>query len=145
MARKTDLDEPTIFYIPDNFIVKGTLMGGMIKTRNAIEALIVVIGLGYPIFLIPMNLTVKIVILCVTCLPLGIWALVGMNNGPLSQFLLDFIKFKKFPHEYEYDTRHLDKNPRAEEIRKELSAKNKKKAKKNKPKKQKKGEVLNEQ
>lgn len=143
MARKTELDEPTIFYIPDNFIVKGTLLGGMLKTRNTIEALIIVLGLGYPICLIPMNLTVKIVILSIVCLPLGVWALIGMNNGPLSQFILDFIKFKKFPHEYEYDARHLDKNPRAAEIQAEKSKQEK--ANKQKTKKQKKGEVLNEQ
>lgn len=108
MAKKRDLDEPEVYYIPNNFISKGTVMGGTFKTRNLIEALILVIGIGYPIFLIPMNTTVKIVLITVLCLPLGITALLGVNNGPLSQFIVDFIKFKKIPQEFEYDATHSD-------------------------------------
>lgn len=109
MAKKTELDEPAVYYIPNNFIAKGTVLGGAFKTRNVIDAAAILFLIGYPIISIHMNITVKIVLLCVLCLPLTILALVGVNDGPLSQFLLDYIRFKKFPHEYEYDMKHSDK------------------------------------
>ena len=111
MAKKTELDEPAVYYIPNNFIAKGTVLGGTFKTRNVIEALIILIGIGYPITMLPMSLTVKIIVLCVVCLPGAVWALVGANGGPLSQFLLDFFRFKKFPHEYVYDVKHTELKP----------------------------------
>lgn len=126
MAKKTELDEPEVYYIPNNFITKGTVLGGTFKTRNLIDAIAILLLIGYPISMIPMNLTVKIVILACTCLPLCVWALIGVNDGPLSQFLVDFVKFKKFPQEYEYDLKHLDKKPEPEE------SENKKKSKKKK-------------
>ena len=115
MAKKTELDEPAIYYIPNNFITKGTVLGGTFKTRNVIDAAAILFLIGYPIISIHMNLTVKIVLLCILCLPLAILALVGVNDGPLSQFLLDFIRFKKFPHEYEYDMKHSDRKAAASE------------------------------
>lgn len=130
MAKKTELDEPAVYYIPSNFITKGTVLGGTIKTRNLIDAIVILLLIGYPVSMIPMNLTVKIVILACTCLPLAVWAIIGVNDGPLSQFLVDFIKFKKFPQKYEYDLKHLDKKPESEE-----PVKGKKKQKKSKKKK----------
>ena len=109
MAKKTELDEPIIYYIPSNFITKGTILGGTFKTRNAIEAAVLLFIIGYPIVSIHMNLTLKIVLLCIFCIAPAVAALVGVNDGPLSQFLIDFIKFKKFPHEYEYDLKHTNK------------------------------------
>lgn len=106
MAKKTELDEPTVYYIPYNFIAKGTVLGGTFKTRNVIEAIALLLIIGYPIMSIHMNITLKIVLLCVFAVTPAIAALIGVNDGPLSQFLIDFIKFKKFPHEYEYDLKH---------------------------------------
>lgn len=102
MARESNLDEPAVFRIPDNFISKGTILGGMFKVRNAVEALIIVLAIGYPLYLIPMTLTLKAVLIILLCAPLGIIALIGVNRGPLSEFLLDFYKHKKLTHEYRY-------------------------------------------
>ena len=123
MAKKTELDEPAVYYIPNNFITKGTVLGGTFKTRNLIDAIAILLLIGYPVSMLPMNLTVKIVIIACTCLPLAVWALIGVNDGPLSQFLVDFIKFKKFPQEYEYDLKHLDKKPEVLESKGEKKAK----------------------
>lgn len=143
MAKKTELDEPAVYYIPDNFITKGTVLGGTFKTRNVIDAAAILFIIGYPIISIHMNITVKIVLLCILCLPLTILALVGVNDGPLSQFLLDYIRFKKFPHEYEYDMKHSDRKAQVlinqEEALNSENPDNSKKKKAKKSKKQKGG------
>lgn len=137
MAKKTELDEPAVYYIPDNFITKGTILGGTFKVRNAIEAGVIVGGIAYPVLNIPMNLTVKIVIIAATCIPLGILALIGVNNGPLSQFLLDFFKFKKLSNEYKYDSTHqrLKTTVEDKDASKSTEVKQNKKNKKSKKKK----------
>ncbi len=138
MAKKSELDEPAVYYIPDNFITKGTILGGTFKVRNAIEAALIVGCIAYPVMNIPMNLTAKIVIIAATCIPLGILALIGVNNGPLSQFLVDFFKFKKLSNVYKYDSTHqrlkTAANNQISEEKPEEKSKNNKKDKKKKEK-----------
>lgn len=130
MAKKTELDEPAIYYIPNNFIAKGTVLGGTFKTRNVIEAIALLLIIGYPIMSIHMNITIKIVLLCILAVAPAIAALIGVNDGPLSQFLIDFIKFKKFPHEYEYDLKHSNmKNDNIENVGEKSETKSKEKSK----------------
>ena len=43
-------DQLDTYVIPPNFIEGGTLMGGMFKTRNAIEAGILGLAVGVPVF-----------------------------------------------------------------------------------------------
>lgn len=44
----TKQEENDIYVIPPNFIETGTLFGGTIKIRNAIEALILTVLIGVP-------------------------------------------------------------------------------------------------
>ena len=60
-----------IYAIPANYTDSGKLMGGMVETRCAVEAIFLVGLVGYPeLFWIPMPTTIRIVCMTVTLLPL---------------------------------------------------------------------------
>ena len=45
----------TTFAIPANYTDSGKIFGGMLEPRNAVEALILILAVGYPeLMLIPM-------------------------------------------------------------------------------------------
>ena len=91
MSNKNDHDT---YIIPPNFIETGTFFGGMFRARNVIEAGILVFAIGAPVFLfLPFGLTTRIIILCLTALPVGLVALIGISGESLSQFLVIFLKF----------------------------------------------------
>ena len=82
-----------LYYIPPNFIEGGTLFGGMFKTRNVVEAGIVAAAVGIPVLSLDLTLTIRIIILCVTALPLGLFALIGFSEECLSSFVAGIIQF----------------------------------------------------
>ncbi len=86
-------EERDVYVIPPNFIEGGTLMGGMLKTRNAIEAGILGTVVGWPVLHLGCSLTTRIIILCLTALPLVLFALIGISGESLSQFVLLFISW----------------------------------------------------
>ena len=86
-------EERDTYVIPPNFIEGGTLMGGMFKTRNVIEAGILGAATGVPVLKLPFSLTTRIIILCLTTLPLVLVALIGIGGGSLSEFILQFFSF----------------------------------------------------
>ena len=86
-------EERDIYTIPPNFIEGGTLMGGMFKTRNVIEAGILAVLIGGPVLSLHFSLTVRIVILCLTALPFSLVALIGINGNSLSSFFIQLISF----------------------------------------------------
>ena len=88
-------NEHDSYYIPPNFIEGGTIFGGMFKFRNVIEAVILAAAVGVPIFMLDLTLTIKIVILCLTALPAGLLALIGISGESLSSFIFGFFKFLK--------------------------------------------------
>lgn len=91
-----DRTERDIYIIPPNFIESGTLFGGMIKVRNAVEAGILACVIGIPVFVcIPFGLTAKIVTLCLTALPAALVALIGIDGESLSSFLLIWIRYRR--------------------------------------------------
>ena len=57
------------YVIPPNFIEGGTLLGGLFKTRNVIEAGILALLVGIPVLGLNLSLTTRVIILCVTALP----------------------------------------------------------------------------
>ena len=62
-----------VYAIPANYTDSGKLLGGMVETRNAVEAVFLVILLGYPeLMWIPMSTTIRIVVMTVTLIPLGV-------------------------------------------------------------------------
>ena len=86
-------EERDTYIIPPNFIEGGTLMGGMFKTRNVIEAGILGALTGVPVLKLPFSLTTRIIILCLTTLPLVLVALIGIGGGSLSEFVFQFFSF----------------------------------------------------
>ena len=88
-------EEQDVYLIPPNFIDSGTLLGGLLKLRNVIEAGVLGAAVGLPISSLPISLTARIVILCLTALPLALFALIGINGEPQSSFAIGFIKYLK--------------------------------------------------
>jgi len=84
--------EHDIYVIPPNFIEGGTFFGGLLKARNAVEALVLLLAVGIPVFSLDIPLTTRIIILCLTALPLGLFALVGISGESLSSFAFIFLK-----------------------------------------------------
>ena len=91
MARQ--IEERDVYRIPENFVDTGTVMGGMFKLRNVIEAGAIAAVFILPLFKVGISLTAKIIIACLTALPLGLLALIGVNGESLSAFILGFFKF----------------------------------------------------
>ena len=81
------------YIIPPNFIDTGSVFGGMFKMRNAIEAVVVLVIIGVPVLNLPLSLMNTIIALCLTALPVGILALLGVGGESLSSFILNFFKF----------------------------------------------------
>ena len=66
----------------------------MVDTRNAIETAFLVILVGYPeIRWIPLPVTLRIVILTITILPLGVASVMGIDGDSLFQYLGHMISF----------------------------------------------------
>ena len=111
-------DFSNVYAIPANYTDSGKLLGGMVETRNAIEAVFLVILLGYPeLMWIPMSTTIRIVVMTVTLIPLGVIAIMGIDGDSLLQYLWHIISFwinrRKLHFRrigYKYDPKQL-KNP----------------------------------
>ena len=86
-------EERDVYVIPPNFIEGGTLMGGMFKTRNTIEAGVLGVLTALPVLQLNLSLTARIIILCLTTLPLVLVALIGIGGESLSQFIIQFISY----------------------------------------------------
>ena len=106
-----------VYAIPANYTDSGKLLGGMIDTRNAIEALLLVVLVGYPeLMWIPMPTTIRIVVMTVTLLPLAVVAVMGIDGDSLCQYLGHIIVFwcnrRKLHYRrigYKYDPKQLKK------------------------------------
>ena len=88
-------NENKVYIIPPDFIQSGTLFGGLVKLRNALEAAVLAFLAGFPVLKLHIGLTAKIIILCFTVLPLGVLGLIGINGESLSSFIFGFLKFLK--------------------------------------------------
>lgn len=88
-------DENDVYIIPPNFIDTGTVLGGSVKLRNAVEALGLVLMIGFPVFHLPFSLTTRIIIACITVLPAALFAIIGIGGESLTEFLFHFIIFLK--------------------------------------------------
>lgn len=87
-------EERDIFLIPPNFLNEGSLFGGMLKLRNTLEAVVLVVGVTIPILKITVFcFTAKIILLCLTALPICIFALIGIGGESLTAFLMNFFRF----------------------------------------------------
>ena len=83
-----------VYSIPANYTDSGKLLGGMVETRNAVEAVFLIGLVGYPeLMWLPVTATIKIVIMTVTLLPLGVVAVMGIDGDSLLQYLGHMIVF----------------------------------------------------
>ena len=106
-----------VYAIPSNYTDSGKLFGGMVETRNAVEAVFLVILVGYPeLMWIPMSTTIRIVVMTVTLLPLAVVAVMGIDGDSLLQYLGHIIAFwanrRKLHFRrigYQYDPKQLKK------------------------------------
>ena len=81
--------------IPPNFIEKGKFMGGMFAIRNAIEGGILAAAIIFPVTHLPLSLTMRIIILCMTALPLFMVSLIGIGGQSITAFLGNALVFLK--------------------------------------------------
>ena len=85
-----------IYAIPANYTDSGKILGGMLSLRNVFEAFILVLVVGFiELKLIPMQDTVRIVIMVVTLLPIALVALMGIDGESLFQYIGHVFKFLK--------------------------------------------------
>ena len=92
-----DSEKQTIVFIPRNFIEKGTFMGGMFKIRNAIEGGILAVLIAVPVIQLPLSLTIRIIILCMTALPAAMISLIGIGGESISAFFNERPAFSQKP------------------------------------------------
>ena len=89
-------EEKGIYIIPTNYTESGKLLGGLIALRNAVETIILLTGIGYIETIIPMTQTVRIVVMVLTMLPIGLIALMGIDDDSMFEYLgLVFRFFKR--------------------------------------------------
>ena len=88
-------EEQQVALLPRNFMERGTFMGGMFKSRNAIEGTVLAAGIGIPVVHLPLSLTTRIIILCMTSLPAAMVALIGIGGESLTAFLMNALRFVK--------------------------------------------------
>ena len=81
--------------IPPNFIEKGKFMGGMFDVRNAIEGGILAAAIIFPVMHLPLSLTLRIIILCMTALPVFMVSLIGIGGQSITAFLGNAFLFLK--------------------------------------------------
>ena len=83
-----DREFDNVFSIPANYTDSGKILGGMLEPRNAIEAVILLVVVGYPeLMWIPMPSTIRIVVMTVTLIPLAVVAMMGIDGDSLFQYL----------------------------------------------------------
>ncbi len=106
-----------VYVIPANYTDSGKLLGGMVETRNAIEAVLLVALVGYPeLMWIPMPTTIRIVVMTVTLIPLAVVAVMGIDGDSLIQYVGHMLSFwfnrRKLHFRrigYRYDPKQLKK------------------------------------
>ena len=115
--RMEEKEYSNVYAIPANYTDSGKLFGGMVETRNAVEAVFLVILVGYPeLMWIPMSTTIRIVVMTVTLLPLAVVSFMGIDGDSLLQYLGHIILFwfhrRKLHFRrigYKYDPKQLKK------------------------------------
>lgn len=99
MKRK-DENQNLLYYIPKNFEEKSVTVSG-ISYRNITEAVIIIGIIAAILWFTPIDsVKVKIIIGIVISLPIGALALFGINQCSLSEYLINFLKFKLSPKVY---------------------------------------------
>ena len=89
-----DREYSNVYTIPPNYTDSGKLLGGMLETRNTAEAVILLLLVGYPeLMWLHIPVTAKVVVMTMTLLPLGVFALMGLGGDSLLQFVTRMFLF----------------------------------------------------
>lgn len=87
------------YRIPQNFIDEGTVLGGMIKTRNLAEALVMAVPVAYLVFKIVHNHLInwawQILIVATVFLLLLFFGIIGLNGDSVTTFLVYWTRYRK--------------------------------------------------
>ena len=80
-----DREFSNVYTIPPNYTDSGKLLGGMLETRNTIEAVFLLLLVGYPeLMWMHLPVTAKVVVMTMTLLPMGVFALMGIGGDSCS-------------------------------------------------------------
>jgi len=92
MAEKGE-EKEYVFYIPPNFTQKHKYFG--FRLRNILETVLVIITLLSVVSLTPFVVKVKLIIDVTLSVALGFFFLNGVRNRSITEWLMDYIRFKK--------------------------------------------------
>lgn len=109
--RKDNDDEEfsNVFYIPNNYTDSGRVFQGMFELRNAVEAIALVVILGWLMWnLLSLDVGMKLVVMGVVLLPIGILALIGFQGDSLTRFIKTLFLFLRNKRKMRY--RRIKKN-----------------------------------
>ena len=120
MRKLRDEEYDNVYAIPANYTDSGKLFGGMLEVRNAVEAAVLLLGLGYPeLAWIPMSGTIRVVVMTVTLLPAAVLCVMGMNGDSLFQYIGHLFRYlagrRKLHYRrvgYHYDPKRLRRRSR---------------------------------
>lgn len=80
-------NQSNIYTIPPNYTDSGRIFGGMVILRNAVEAILLAVFFGFiELKIIPMDETVRIIVMALTLIPLFVFALIGIDGESLLQY-----------------------------------------------------------
>ena len=89
-----DREYSNIYTIPPNYTDSGKLLGGMLEIRNTVEAGILLVIVGYPeLMWLHLPVTAKVIVMTITMLPLGVFALMGLGGDSLLQYVSHMVMF----------------------------------------------------
>lgn len=120
MRKLKEEEYDNVYAIPANYTDSGKLFGGMLEVRNAVEAAVLLLGLGYPeLVWIPMSGTIRVVVMTVTLLPAAVLCVMGMNGDSLFQYIGHVFRYlagrRKLHYRrvgYHYDSKQLRRRSR---------------------------------
>ena len=55
-------EERDVYLIPQNFVDTGTILGGTVKLRNAVEAAVLAVGSAVRLFYLPLAFNIRLMI-----------------------------------------------------------------------------------
>ena len=94
MIKIEEKEFSNVYAIPANYTDSGKLFGGMVATRNANETVALVLLIGYPeAKWIPLPVTLRIVVMTLTLLPLAVASVMGIDGDSLFQYLGHMVSF----------------------------------------------------
>lgn len=83
------------YICPANFVDTGYVFGGLLRTRNFIEGIVAALVGALIVFSLPISaFTTRIAVLISVCGPLLLIGIAGVNDDPLSVYLVSIYKWR---------------------------------------------------